>query len=137
MPGKISAEFAFNNVVVLENKYKKEMKYLKMTVLLAFASVMVASCACNGRRDVMVGGYGKAGKLTAQEDSLFTAVVKNEAGLQLRPLKVSRQVVAGTNYRFECVDADRKKVEVVVYQPLPCYNEKARITSINDKPYTK
>ncbi len=112
------------------------MKYLKM-MTLALMTVLMAACACNHRRDVMVGGYGKASRLTAQEDSLFIAVVLNQEGLHLKPLKVARQVVAGTNYRFECVDEHKKKVEVVVYQPLPCYEEESRITSINGKPYTK
>ncbi len=112
------------------------MKYLKI-MAWALMAVLMAACACGSRRDVMVGAYGKAGKLTAQEDSLFTAVVVEREGLQLKPLKVARQVVGGMNYRFECVDAHKKKVEVVVYQPLPCYGEEARITSIDDKPYTK
>ncbi len=85
----------------------------------------------------MVGAYDDARKLTAQEDSLFRTVVLEREGLQLKPLKVARQVVGGMNYRFECIDAHKKKVEVVVYQPLPCHGEESRITSINEKPYTK
>ena len=52
----------------------------------------------------MVGAFGKSTKLTSEEDSLFKAVVLSHSNLQLKPLKVSRQVVGGTNYRYECVD---------------------------------
>lgn len=57
----------------------------------------------------MVGAFGKSTKLTTEEDSLFKAVVLSHSNLQLKPLKVSRQVVAGTNYRYECVENNKKK----------------------------
>lgn len=84
----------------------------------------------------MVGAFGKSTKLTSEEDSLFKAVVLSHSNLQLKPLKVSRQVVAGTNYRYECVDNNKKKVEVVVYEPLPGQGD-ARILSIVGKEYTE
>lgn len=56
----------------------------------------------------MVGAFGKSTKLTSEEDSLFKAVVLSHSNLQLKPLKVSRQVVGGTNYRYECVDNKKK-----------------------------
>lgn len=82
----------------------------------------------------MVGAFDKSSKLTAEEDSLFNAVVLSQSDLQLKPLKVSRQVVAGTNYRYECVDNNRKKVEVIVYEPLPGQGD-ARILSIDGKEF--
>ncbi len=84
----------------------------------------------------MVGAFGKSTKLTSEEDSLFKAVVLSHSNLQLKPLKVSRQVVAGTNYRYECVDNNKKKVEVVVYEPLPGQGD-AHILSIGGKEYTE
>ena len=84
----------------------------------------------------MVGAFGKSTKLTSEEDSLFKAVVLSHSNLQLKPLKVSRQVVAGTNYKYECINENKRTVEVVIFQPLPEQGE-ARILSINGKPDTK
>lgn len=108
------------------------MKMIK-TLALMVSITAFASCA-SSHKEELVGAYGKSTKLTAEEDSLFKAVVLSHSDLQLKPLKVSRQVVAGTNYCYECTDANKKKVEVVVYQPLPGAGE-ARITSINGKDY--
>ena len=110
------------------------MKILRTLALIATITT-VASCSCQQKAE-MVGAFGKSTKLTAEEDSLFKAVVLSHNDLQLKPLKVSRQVVAGTNYCYECVDANKKKVEVVVYQPLPGAG-KAQILSINGKDYMK
>lgn len=107
------------------------MNLLKTLALTAIITA-VASCSSSQKAE-MVGAFGKSTKLTAEEDSLFKAVVLSHDDWQLKPLKVSRQVVAGTNYRYECVGVNnRKKVEVVVYQPLPGAGE-ARILSINGK----
>ena len=70
------------------------------------------------------------------EKAKAKAAVLSHSDLQLKPLKVSRQVVAGMNYRYECIDQNHKKVEVVVYQPLPGTGE-AQVTSVNGKDYTK
>ena len=105
---------------------------------LAFAAIIttVTSCSCQQKTE-MVGAFDKSTKLTEEEDSLFKAVVLSHADLQLKPIKVSRQVVAGTNYCYECVDMNnKKKVEIVVYQPLPGAGD-ARILSINGKAYMK
>lgn len=61
----------------------------------------------------LVGAFGKSTKLTTEEDSFFKVVVLSHSNLQLKPLKVSRQVVAGTNYRYECVDNNKKRLETV------------------------
>ena len=60
----------------------------------------------------MVGAFGKSIKLTSEEESLFKAVVLSHSNLQLNPLKVSRQVVGGTNYRYECVDNNKKRLRL-------------------------
>lgn len=105
------------------------------TLALATIIIGMASCAST-RKTQMVGAFGKSTKLTTEADSLFKAVVLSHSNLQLKPLKVSRQVVAGTNYRYECVDNNKKKVEVVVYKPLPGQGD-ARISSINGKEYAQ
>lgn len=105
------------------------------TLALATIIIGMASCAST-QKSQMIGAFGKSTKLTTEEDSLFKAVVLSHNNLQLKPLKVSRQVVAGTNYRYECVDNNKKKVEVVVYEPLPGQDD-ARILSIGGKEYTE
>ena len=100
---------------------------------LALATIIIGMVSCaSTQKFQMVGAFGKSTKLTTEEDSLFKAVVLSHSNLQLKPLKVSRQVVAGTNYRYECVDNNKKKVEVVVYEPLPGQGD-ARILSIGGK----
>lgn len=104
---------------------------------LALAGIITIVSCSSSQKTKMVGAFGESTNLTAEEDSLFNAVVLVHDDLQLKPLKVSRQVVAGTNYRYECVDVNtREKVEIVVYQPLPGAGE-ARILSINGKEYTQ
>ncbi len=110
------------------------MKTIK-TLALAAIIISMASCAST-QKEPMVGAFDKSTKLTEAEDSLFKAVVLSHSDLQLRPLKVSRQVVAGMNYRYECVDKNKKKVEVIVYEPLPGQGD-ARILSIDGKEYTR
>ena len=104
------------------------------TLALAAIITAITSCSCQQKTE-MVGAFDKSTKLTEEEDSLFKAVVLSHEGLQLNPLKVSRQVVAGTNYCYECIDANKKRVELIVYQPLPGDGE-ARILSVNGKDYT-
>ena len=117
-------------------KYKiiKNMNTIK-TLALATIIIGMASCA-SIQKTQMEGAFGKSTKLTTEEDSLFKAVVLSHSNLQLKPLKVSRQAVAGTNYRYECVDNNKKKVEVVIYEPLPGQGD-ARILSIGGKEYTE
>ena len=104
---------------------------------LALATIIIGMASCtSAQKTQRVGAFGKSTKLTTEEDSLFKAVVLSHGNLQLKPLKVSRQVVAGTNYRYECVDNNKKKVEVVVYEPLPRQGD-ARILSIGGKEYTE
>ena len=105
------------------------------TLALATIIIGMASCAST-QKSQMIGAFGKSTKLTTEEDSLSESVVLSHSNLQLKPLKVSRQVVAGTNYRYECVDNNKKKVEVVVYEPLPGQDD-ARILSIGGKEYTE
>ena len=81
------------------------------TLALATIIIGMASCAST-QKSQMVGTFGKSTKLTTEEDTLFKAVVLSHSNLQLKPLKVSRQVVAGTNYRYECVDNNKKRLRL-------------------------
>ena len=105
------------------------------TLALATIIIGMASCAST-QRSQMEGAFGKSTKLTTEEDSLFKAVVLSHSNLQLKPHKVSRQVVAGTNYKYECINENKRTVEVVIFQPLPGQGE-ARILSVNGKTDTK
>ncbi len=110
------------------------MNTIKTLALIAII-IGMASCAST-KKSQMVGAFGKSTKLTAEDDSLFKAVVLSHNDLQLKPVKVSRQVVAGMNYCYECVDNNKKRVVVIVYEPLSGQGD-ARILSINGKDYTK
>lgn len=110
------------------------MNTIKTLALIAII-IGMASCAST-KKSQMVGAFGKSTKLTAEDDSLFKAVVLSHSDLQLKPVKVSRQVVAGMNYCYECVDNNKKRVVVIVHEPLPGQGD-ARILSINGKDYTK
>lgn len=104
---------------------------------LAAAAVVISMASCaSSHRSQMVGAYDKSTRLSAEEDSLFKAVVLTHSDLQLKPVKVSRQVVAGTNYCYECVDSNKKKVEVIVHEPLPGQGD-ARILSVDGREYAK
>ena len=107
---------------------------MKLIKALAFTAIIATATSCScAQKAQMTGAYGESTKLTAEEDSLFKAVVP--ASMGLKPRKVSRQVVAGMNYCYQCTDTNKKKVELVIYQPLPGAGE-ARITSIDGKEYT-
>lgn len=117
----------------IENLKMKTNLFKSLVLTAAIAGSV--SCASVSNRH-MTGAYGKSAKLTVEEDSLFKAVVLKHSDLQLKPLRVSRQVVAGTNYRYECVGKNKRKVEVVVYEPLPGQGE-ARVLSVDGKEYAE
>lgn len=80
---------------------------------LALATIIIGMASCASiQKSQMEGTFGKSTKLTTEEDSLFKAVVLSHSNLQLKPHKVSRQVVAGTNYRYECVDNNKKRLRL-------------------------
>lgn len=95
------------------------------TWALATIIIGMASCAST-QKFQMVGAFGKSTKLTTEEETLFKAVVLSHSNLQLKPLKVSRQVVGGTNYRYECVDNNKKRLRLSSMSPsqdrvMPAY----------------
>lgn len=110
------------------------MNTIKTFVL---GGIIIGMVSCTGtNKSQLVGAYSKSSKLTAKDDSIFGVAVLSHSDLLLKPLKVSRQVVAGTNYHFDCIDNNNKHVEVVVYEPLST-QEEARILNIDGKEYTK
>lgn len=110
------------------------MKKFQLFTTLSFASLCLVSCNTTSKntQEVMVGAYSQYNKINSEDDSLFNAVMESYDNLKLTPMKVAHQVVAGTNYKFKCVDAKKRKVEVVIYCPLPG-NGKAKLLSIDGK----
>jgi len=60
--------------------------------------------------------------------AVFSAATKSTEFSALVPVRVSTQVVAGTNYRFDCGE----KI-LVIFQPLPCYGNEPKIVSESDE----
>lgn len=98
------------------------------------AIMMIQSCnTTDSNKSGLVGAYGKYEKVTAEERTMFDNAVKTyDASLRLTPKKVCKQVVAGLNYQFLCVDADKKEHTVIIYKPLPGQGE-PKVTSVDDK----
>jgi hypothetical protein len=86
----------------------------------------------------VVGGYTEERDLTAEDTEIFAAAMEGFDGVRYEPLKVSTQVVAGTNYKFYCKatnatpDAKERYVYVTIYVPLPSSGDSAEITNIQD-----
>lgn len=78
----------------------------------------------------LAGGFGRPARLTDEDMAVFRETV--DSGLGLRPRKVAKQVVAGTNYLFECTGADGHKVDIIVFEPLPGRGD-ARVTRIDGR----
>lgn len=123
-----------NRFISWRNKTQMQRTVRKLKFLIIIVA-MAGIAACKSPANTsLVGGFNKSTKLTSDEKKLFKEVMRSHPGLELTPQKVCRQVVAGINYRFECIDTNKKQVMVVVYQPLPG-NGDARITSIDGKSF--
>lgn len=92
--------------------------------------ILAALVSCKTADGRFTGAYDKLTKVTTEEVALFHKAV--DAKMALTPKKVSRQVVAGTNYEFICKDTEGKKHTVVIFQPLPGQGE-PRVTSVDGK----
>ena len=101
---------------------------MRIVFLSLFMLAALVSCKTTDGR--FTGAYDKPTKVTIEEIALFHKAV--DTRMALTPKKVSRQVVAGTNYEFICKGTDGKEHVVVVFQPLPGQGE-PRVTSIDGK----
>lgn len=82
----------------------------------------------SGKTDVMlVGGFSESRAMTAEDSAVFAAATKDYAYLNLKPVVVSTQVVAGLNYMFECkmkaFGGAEETVFVKIFKPLPNQGE--------------
>lgn len=100
---------------------------MKKILFPTLAILMAALSSCGGKtqstdnQEPVCGGYSELRLLTADDSLAFASAVKDDA--QLKPVLVSSQIVAGTNYKFRCeqmnADSTFSSVEVKIFQPLP------------------
>lgn len=73
--------------------------------------------------EMLMGGYSEQRPLSAEDSAVFAAATKDYAYLGLKPLSVSTQVVAGTNFLFTCemnaFGGPAVQTNVKVFRPLP------------------
>lgn len=83
----------------------------------------LANLAAGKTDEMLMGGYSEQRPLTAEDSAVFATATKDYAYLQLKPLSVSTQIVAGTNYLFLCTMSgfNRPPTETMVkiFKPLP------------------
>ncbi len=83
----------------------------------------LANLAAGKTDEMLMGGYSEQRPLTAEDSAVFAAATKDYAYLQLKPLSVSTQVVAGMNYLFlgTMSGFNRPPAETMVkiFKPLP------------------
>jgi len=95
-------------------------------ITLIFATLMLLTACHTKKRAVeqdyqrmMVGAYTEMRQLEQEDVDLFQLVDKMYGPLDLTPVTVATQVVAGTNYIFRCTGNRGKEFDVKVFQPLP------------------
>ena len=73
--------------------------------------------------EMLMGGFSEQRPLNAEDSAVFIAATKDYAYLGLKPLSVSTQVVAGTNYLFTCemkaFGGPATQTNVKIFKPLP------------------
>lgn len=73
--------------------------------------------------EMLMGGFSEQRPLTAEDSAVFAEATKDYAYLSLKPLSVSTQVVAGTNYLFVCemkaFGGPAVQTNVKIFKPLP------------------
>ena len=83
----------------------------------------LANLAAGKTDEMLMGGYSEQRPLTAEDSAVFAAATKDYAYLSLKPLSVSTQVVAGTNFLFTCemkaFGGPAVQTNVKIFRPLP------------------
>ncbi len=98
-----------------------------MKKILLALSAMIALLGCSSTkktddrndRKIITGGYSEHRQLNAEDLKFFNEVSESYGGLELTPITVSTQVVAGFNYCYRCKNKKGKFYEVTIFQPLP------------------
>lgn len=120
---------------------------MKKTVVMLMLSLALCSCGSRreraaekvreveaGERAMLLGAFTEPRPVTPEDLEVFEAAIAEydpSTDSQARPVyvptSVSTQVVSGVNYLFECDDntpgADRPKIQILVYRPLPGQGE--------------
>lgn len=81
------------------------------------------------------GGFSENGSIDKDAKKILEKAVKGTDYESVTCDSVSTQVVAGTNYRFQCSMKDGKKtkdVELVVFEPLPNTDKPVQLTLVVD-----
>jgi len=104
---------------------------MKRIIALLLAVLMVLTlCACAKKEKSAAGGWTEKSEtnLSDEQKAVFEKAVAGTEyeGYELVAL-VSTQVVAGTNYKFKCKDADGNEKIVLVYEDL---DGNASVTSV-------
>ena len=73
--------------------------------------------------EMLMGGFSEQRPLAAEDSAAFAEATKDYAYLGLKPLSVSTQIVAGTNYLFVCemnaFGGPAVQTNVKIFKPLP------------------
>ncbi len=120
---------------------------MKYCLLLFMSSCIMISCSAqqNSTQTIesesinmeekqtqfLCGGYTTQRELTHEDSLFFENVVSNTEYKDLTPQSVATQVVAGINFHFVCSDKNNKKINVIIYKPLPGQGE-ATITKVEE-----
>lgn len=93
------------------------------SVVSAEVEAFFANLAEGKTEEMLMGGYSEQRPLTAEDSAVFAAATKDYGYLSLKPLSVSTQVVAGTNYLFTCemkaFGGPATETNVKIFRPLP------------------
>ncbi|MCF0220820.1 MAG: hypothetical protein HUK19_00855 [Fibrobacter sp.] len=82
----------------------------------------IAAVRAGASERQMVGAYGESRLPTEEDLAVFAEATKDYAYLNLTPLTVSSQVVAGMNYIFQChmkAFGEELAASVKIFKPLP------------------
>lgn len=93
------------------------------SVVSAEVEAFFANLAEGKTEEMLMGGYSEQRPLTAEDSAVFAAATKDYGYLSLKPLSVSTQVVAGTNFLFTCemkaFGGPATQTNVKIFRPLP------------------
>ena len=86
-------------------------------------AAFLADLAEGKTEETLCGGFSEQRPLTAEDSAVFAKAAEPYAYLNLKPLSVSTQVVAGMNYLFVCemkaFGGPAKEARVKIFRPLP------------------
>ena len=93
------------------------------SVVAVEVEAFFANLAEGKTEEMLMGGYSEQRPLTAEDSAVFAAATKDYGYLSLKPLSVSTQVVAGTNFLFTCemkaFGGPATQTNVKIFRPLP------------------